>query len=338
MAASPRHDGGNGPAHLLRPGPGRDRKEQNQRAGEIMMAVIETIAPIFLIILFGSIIQRKGFLKNHFIQETNRFVFLFPLPALIFTGIIKSSMRDMTASNIAAAIIPTIVIFAIAFGTGIVTGLRHGKLGSFVQTTFHGNVSYIGLAVLFYMLGEEGLKKGSILIGILILLNNSLAIAVLSWTSGQHRSVGKALLSIVTSPVIVATFVGLLVLYSGIPIPSVVMRSMVILANIALPMALILIGASISMGTIRQSLGFSALSSVLKLALLPGLALAFCKIVGIPLKEALPVIILLATPTATTSYIMAREMGGDIDIASGAVTLSTLLSPIAFVVWTWAVR
>jgi malate permease and related proteins len=301
------------------------------------MVIIETITPIFLIIIFGMALQRKGFLKSHFIEETNRFIFLFPLPALIFSGIAKSSMQDVTVAHIAVAVIPTIAILGIAFGIGLAIGLRQGRLGSFMQVVFHGNVSYIGLAVLFYMMGEEGLKKGSILVGVLVLVNNGLAIAVLSWISGQHRSLKKALLSIVASPVIIATFAGLLVLYSGIAVPGVMMKSMVMLANIALPLALILIGASISMGTILQSLKYTILASALKLFLLPALALVFCEIVHIPPKEALPAIILLATPTAITSYIMARELGGDSDLASGTVTLSTLLSPLAFVLWIWVV-
>lgn len=302
------------------------------------MAIIETITPIFIIIIFGVVLQHKGFLNSLFIEETNRFVYLFPLPVLIFTGIAKSSIQNVTVSHIATAIVPVVVILGIAFSFGLAIGLRHGRLGSFVQTTFHGNVSYIGLAMLFYLLGEEGLKRGSILVGILIFVNNFLAIAVLSWTSEQHGSVKKALLSIVTSPVIVATIAGLIVLYAGIPIPGVMMKSMVILANIALPMALILIGASMSLGTIRQSLKFSLLASAFKLFLLPAIGLAFCKFIDMPPMEALPAILLLATPAAISTYVMARGMGGDAHLASGTVTLSTLLSPIAFILWIWAVR
>lgn len=302
------------------------------------MAVIETIAPIFLIIVFGAVLHRKGFLTDHFIEEINRFVYLFPLPALIFTGIARSSIQDVTAAHISTVIIPVVVIIGIAFGIGLATGLRHGTLGSFVQTTFHGNVSYIGLAILFYMLGEDGLKRGSILVGIMIFVNNGLAISVLSWTAEQHGSIKKAMLSIVRSPVIVATFLGLVFLYTAIPIPAVLMKSMVILANIALPLALIVIGASMTMGTIRQALKFSTLASAFKLLLLPGIAFVFCTIVHLPPNDALPALILLATPTAISTYIMAREMGGDTHIASGTVTLSTLLSPLAFVLWIWAVR
>jgi predicted permease len=297
------------------------------------MAVIETIIPIFLIIAFGYIIQRKGFLKEHFIQEMNRFVFLFPLPVLIFTGIVKSNPGDVDLAHILSVILPAGIILCISLITGLMIGLKQGRLGSFVQTTFHGNVSYIGLAVLFYMLGEEGLKRGSILIGFLILVNNSLAIAVLSWTQHQHKNILKAFLPIVKTPVIVATFCGIAILYLKVPIPGVLLRGMGIVANIALPMALIIIGASITIGTIRKSFALSGTVTFFKLIVLPACSLLFCELFGIPFKEMLPGIILLATPPATTSYIMAREIGGDTDIASGAITLSTLVSPLTFIFW-----
>jgi predicted permease len=302
------------------------------------VAVIETIAPIFFIIIFGYIIQRKGFLESHFISEANRFIFLFPLPVLIFTGIVKSDIKDVAFSHIFSVILPTLIILCIALILGVIIGLKGGRLGTFVQTTFHGNVSYIGLAVLFYMLGEEGLKKGSILIGFLILVNNTCAIAVLSWTSRQHKNMLKALVSIIKTPVIVATFLGILILYLNIPIPKVLLKGMGILANIALPMALIIIGASISIGTIKTSFKLSALISFLKLMVLPYLAVLYCKIYCISPNDALPGIILLATPTAATSYILAHELDGDTGLASGAVTLSTLLSPLTFVFWTYMAK
>ncbi|HNT69442.1 MAG TPA: AEC family transporter [Syntrophorhabdaceae bacterium] len=298
-----------------------------------VVSVVETIVPIFLIIAFGYMIQRKGFLKEHFIQEMNRFIFLFPLPVLIFSGIVRSNPGDVEFAHILSVLLPTVIILCVALVAGLVIGLKQGRLGSFVQTTFHGNVSYIGLAVLFYMLGEEGLKRGSILIGFLILLNNILAIAVLSWTQHQQKNILKLFLPIIKTPVIIATFCGIAVLYLKISIPGVLLKSMGILANIALPMALIIIGASITVGTIKKSFALSGVISFLKLVALPASSLVLCKLLGVPLKEVLPGVILLATPTATTSYILAREIGGNADIASGAVTLSTLASPLTFIFW-----
>jgi predicted permease len=302
------------------------------------LPVIETIAPIFLIILFGNIVQRKGFLKPEFVQEANRFVFYLSLPFLIFAAIVKSDLKDIAGAPILSVALPTLVMVGISLGIGLLAGLRGGRLGTFSQTTFHGNVTYIGLAVLYYMLGEEALKKGSIIIGFLILVNNVMAIAVLSWASHQHKNLVKSFLSILKTPVIIATFAGMLVLYTHIPVPGVVQKSMVILGNIALPMALFVIGASMSLKTLRVSLKPSIAIAVLKLALLPYLSVLFCKLFCLSPSDSLPGVLLLATPTALTSYILAHQLGGDTDLASGAVTLSTLLSPIAFVFWVYFLR
>lgn len=302
------------------------------------MAVIETIAPIFLIIVFGYILQQKGFLKAEFIQEANRFVFLFSLPVLIFIGIMKSDVKDISLTNILSVIIPTMAILCIAFFLALAMGLKKGTLGSFVQTSFHGNITYIGLAVLYYMLGDDGLKKGSLLIGFLILINNTLAIAIISWTSRKYTNIWKSLASITKTPLIIATIVGMVLLYLAVPVPRLLMKSMGILANIALPMALIIIGASMSLSTLKSSFKLSWIISCMKLMVLPFLSFLFCYFYAIPPLDALPGIILLATPTATTSFILANELGGDTELASGVITLSTLLSPLVFAFWMYVVK
>lgn len=302
------------------------------------MAVIETIAPIFIIIIFGYVLQRQGMLKTEFIQEANRFVFLFSLPVLIFTGIMKSNIKDVGLINILSVIVPTIAMLFLSFLLAVAMGLRKGTLGSFIQLTFHGNITYIGLAVLYYMLGEEGLKRGSILIGFLILLNNTLAIAVISWASQKHANIWKSLGSIARTPLIIATFLAMMFLYFGIPMPDILLKSMGILANIALPMALIIIGASMSLGTIKSSLKLSGIVTFIKLMVLPSLSFLFCYLYSIPPRDALPGVILLATPAATTSFILANQLGGDTDLASGVITLSTLLSPLAFIFWTYLIK
>lgn len=297
------------------------------------MAVIETIIPIFLVIIFGFIVQRKGIINNRFISEANRFVYLFPLPLLIFTGIIKSDITAVYISHIFAIIIPTLAIMVLSFIIGYVMRLRSGSLGTFIQTSFHGNVSYIGLAILFYLLGESGLKQGSILIGLMILLNNSMAIAILSWSSRQEKNIARSLLSIIKTPVIIATFLGLIVIWTGVTIPRSITKGMVIISNIALPMALIMIGASIGVKNIKKTFWFSFASTLLKLIVLPGLSALYFMLLKINFRDIAHVLILLATPTATTSYIMAYEIGGDPELASNTVTLSTTLSPFAFILW-----
>lgn len=302
------------------------------------MNILGTIAPIFIIIAFGYYLKSRRILSENFISEANRFVFQYPLPFLIFIGIVKSGLKSTGCLPIFSVTAPSLMIMAIALLIARIARFKAGKLGSFVQSTFHGNVTYVGLAVLFYMLGEEGLEKGSLLAGTLILFNNALAIVVLSLSSGKHTSPFKIAASIVRTPIIMATFAGIIFALLDLKIPGMFMKSMEIVANIALPLALIIIGGSISPAMLRKTFRPALIITILKVFLLPGIALFLYRLCTPDISEALPAMVLLATPTAITAYIMAREMDGDAELASGAITLSTFVSPAVYLFWIMMLR
>jgi predicted permease len=101
----------------------------------------------------------------------------------------------------------------------------------------------------------------------------------------------------------------------------------------ALPLALLVIGASLSFELVRSKLHLIVPSALLKLILLPGLGLVAFMILDLAADEYLPGFILLATPSATVSYVMAMEMNGAPEQASAAVSLSTLFSAITYLLW-----
>ena len=77
----------------------------------------------------------------------------------------------------------------------------------------------------------------------------------------------------------------------------------------------------------------TTLISILKLMLLPALGLTFFHFLGLDGVEYLPALILLASPTATVSYVMASEMAGDADLATAAISVTTLVSAVTFTLW-----
>jgi len=66
---------------------------------------------------------------------------------------------------------------------------------------------------------------------------------------------------------------------------------------------------------------------------MPGLGYIAFVALGYPPGEYLPGLILLASPSATISYVMAKEMKGDPDFAVIAISFSTLLSALTFTFW-----
>ncbi|HIJ42254.1 MAG TPA: hypothetical protein HPP90_14450 [Deltaproteobacteria bacterium] len=169
------------------------------------------------------------------------------------------------------------IVFFVALFCGLLFSITRKLMGAFVQSSFHGNLGYIGFAVCYYLLGEDGLTRASILAGFMMLMQNFLAVLVLQFFSGNgdiHRTPWFFMKKILGNPVILSAVVGILFSALEIPIGPTIDRSLEILSNMALPLALLVIGYSISFDLIRANIGISFLTGVFKLLLLPGIGLA----------------------------------------------------------------
>ena len=143
------------------------------------MDIFTTIIPIFAIVLLGWVSRKKGFIHAEFIGPANSLVFYLAIPAMVFSAISRATLTNHFNVGILVITLSTVVVgFALAWVSGKIYKLKHGQLGSYVQTSFHGNLGYVGLAVAFYYLGEEGFVKASILTGILMVAAKPLVGAV----------------------------------------------------------------------------------------------------------------------------------------------------------------
>ena len=305
------------------------------------MEVIITIIPIFIIIILGWGARKRGFITPEFLVPANRLVYYLSIPAMIFSAIVKSSFHEQfDARVLTLTLCAAAGIYTTAY---LVTKLVHmnpAHAGAFIQSSGHGNVGYIGLPIAFYYLGEAALAKAGIIAGFLMILQNLLSVIALQWndTSGKSRPGLKPLIvKLLGNPVIIGAMSGIVVSYLEIPVPRVIGRSITILGGLAPPMALLLIGASLSMKLVRTYLRPALGAVVLKLVLLPACGLLLFHLFHIGTNEYLPALILLCSPTATIAYVMAKEMHGDADFAVATISASTLLSSITFMIWLAAV-
>jgi hypothetical protein len=301
------------------------------------MNIATTIIPIFAIIILGWFARRKGFIPFEFLGPANRLVYYLAIPAMIFHAISKASLKTrFDISVLAVTLISVVVVFAVSWGGALIGGIRRKELGTFVQSSFHGNLGYIGLAVAYYSLGNEGFVRAGIIAGFIMILQNFLAVVVLQLNL-PNTSAPANKLSVVRrilgNPVILSAIGGILFSLTGLRVPLVIDRSLDILSGLALPMALLLIGASLSFELMHLKMLRVFCSSVIKLFLLPALGFILYRLLDVALQEYLPGLILLASPTATITYVMAKEMNGDTDFAVAALSTSTILSALTFSLW-----
>jgi predicted permease len=305
------------------------------------LEVIITIIPIFAIILLGWGARKKGFITPEFLEPANRLVYYLSIPAMVFISIARSSFHEQFDIRVLSlTLLAATGIYSAAFIFTRFTGMNPDRAGSFVQCSGHGNVGYVGLPIAFYYLGDAGLAKAAIISGFMMLLHNLLSVATLQ----LHDTTGKGLLGfrpmmmkLMGNPVIIGAMTGIAASALEIPIPRVIIRSLDILGGMAPPMALLLIGASLSMKLMLTYLRPTLGVLIFKLILLPAAGLLFFNLFSLRPDDYLPALILLCSPTATVAYIMAREMHGDADFTAAAISASTLFSSITFMLCLAAV-
>jgi predicted permease len=301
------------------------------------MEILNTIIPIFTVIVLGWFARQKGFVPPEFLGPANRLVFYIAIPAMVFGAIAGSSLKTEFNPQVLGVTLAAIILsFGLTWLVGKMIRLPSRRSGTFVQNAFHGNLGYIGLAVAYYFLGSDGFASAGILMGFIMILQNFLSVFVLQFyadaTPSSH-SPRRIISKIVGNPVILSAISGIAFALTGAALPVIVVRTLDIISGMSLPLALLLIGASLSFDLIKSRFHHLLLTNFIKLMVLPCLGFMLYSLWKIPPDLYVPGLILLASPSATISYVMAREMNGDPEFAVAAISSSTLLSAVTFVFW-----
>ena len=304
------------------------------------MEIVQTIVPIFLVVALGGFARKRGFLPPEFFGPANRLVYFLAIPALIFRATSRAPVeRHFNPAVLGATLAAAAIGYGLAWAVSRFRPMDGSRAATFIQSSGHGNLGYIGLSVALYFLGDEGLVRAGIIAGFLIILQNLLSVFALQFHGPRESTPtrpGKLAAKIFGNPIIASALAGMTASAVHLPIPLILQRSLDMLAGLGPPTALLLIGGSISISGVRKDI-FPALGAVgIKLLLLPGAGLLLFKQFGVAAPNYLPGLILLASPTATVTYVMSREMNGDADFAVTTISASTLLSAGTLFFWLMA--
>ena len=293
------------------------------------------VLPVFLVICVGWCGRRVGLLPPEFCVPANRVTYWLAVPCLIFLKISAAPFRQVFRPEwIGAALVAIVVVWAAAMALAPLLGLRGGSRGTFAQASVHANLGYVGLAVAYYALGDRGLQVAGVFAAFFMLANNVLSVLALASTGGTRVSPALLARRIVLQPVILGSLTGLVWSWYQLPMPTLIGETIRILGSMALPLALLLIGADLGVRALRHPA--PALTALgIKNLVLPALGCALLTFAGAGGLPRAAAVVLLAAPSATLTLIMGREMGGDTALASTSISLSTFASALTLPVWLW---
>ncbi|SDK14859.1 AEC family transporter [Microbulbifer yueqingensis] len=295
---------------------------------ETFAFALSVTGPIFLTLLIGYGLVKVGLLRESFVDDASRLVYLVTLPVLLFTSIFtsKAELAEQWPLLLAGAV-GTLLTMPLAWLAA--RPLERGDRSAFIQGAFRGNLGIIGLAWALNAYGSSGLAQAALLMAVVTILYNLAAVSLFAAYRQETRfSWSRLLREIGQNPLIIAIVLALACRELGLRLPEILLQTGDYLASITLPLALLCIGASLDLGRLQRSSLAAVGASMFKLVLVPVVLLACGWLVGLPGQSLGVLFLMAAAPTATVSFIMARALGGNSRLAANIVALSTLLSII----------
>lgn len=294
------------------------------------MIVLNSLFPIFVLLLLGWFLKRRKLTDPVFLQTADRLIYYFFFPVMLFWKIGGASLDQGIAWNFCLASLCALsAMFVCSILVIRLSGISDYQAGSFAQSCYRFN-TYIGVAVILNSFGTEGVKYFGILIGFAIPLINVFAVSTLIWFSGQQVGTGRRLAivgrALVANPLILGCLAGIAYSKTFGAFPSFVNNSLSLISMVSLPLALLSIGGSLTFAGVKGNLAPAMLAAGLKLVALPLFGLAFYslfQVTGLPFKVGM---IFLALPASTAIYVLSSQMNSDTELASASIVMSTLLS------------
>lgn len=287
-------------------------------------------APVFAMLFLGVALKRLRWIDTPFIDTASSLVFRGTMPTLLFLGVFKAALdAAMQPQLLSYFFLATVASFFVAWAWAI-WRVPFEDRGIYTQGAFRGNNGIVGLALATSMYGDYGLSVGSLLAALAILCYNALSAVVLAIYSPGVKPGAKAIArSIVTNPMIIGVLLAVPIAYWKIPLPQWFLTSAEYFAQMTLPLALICIGGTLSLASLRRSSGTAIGSGLMKMVWLPLLSTFGAWLFGFRGADLAILFLYFASPTAAASFVMARAVGANHELAAAIIVITTLAAVVA---------
>jgi len=296
------------------------------------------LAPIFGLILLGTLLRRQHFLAEEFWAPAAKLTYFLLLPALLVDHLASAPLRELQVS-VMAAVLSLALLFVALMLILLRRQITHDARA--FTSVFQGAIrhnTYVGLAVVAAVAGGSGVAYAAVALPVMVILVNLLSVSVLTRYASMRRFSWRNIIgSIIANPLIAASAIGVALSLSGIVLPSSIGRMVAALGQASLPLGLLLVGAGLDIATIGRRLRLMLIAAVIKLLILPAIVLGLAALLQLEGVGASVAVLFAALPTAPSAYVLAEQMEGDAPLMASILTVQTLLAAPTLTLWLiWA--
>jgi predicted permease len=255
---------------------------------------------------------------------------------------------DISGSDMAFYMLMTLLVYTIALAVAVPASYyltdHKSDRGLYCYMCVFANVTFMGFPVTYAIFGPTSAFYVALFNITFSLLNFSLGIFLISnkgkferqafkplegdFSSKNHKT--KFNPKLLINPPLIAALITILIAITGFSAPHVIMDVISITAGMTIPVAMLIIGSTLSFITLKDAAAQWRLYPValLRLIVIPVLTwLILSQFITNDLVLGV-LVVLSGMPSAIAGAMLAIEYGGNERIASSGIFLTTLLSAV----------
>ena len=298
------------------------------------------LIPVFSVIMIGYVIRFTGLIADEEWPAIDHLCYYILFPVLIIKTLATADLSNTPVVSIAGAMVLAILAMTVLLIIAKKPLTRLFSLSDASYTSlFQGATrwnTWVALAIIAALYGDNGLTIASIGIVAMIPLLNILNVTVLSlYGSGEGGKKPSLALMLARNPFIIACSLGILINISPLDLPPLLLTAFDIAGRGALGVALLSVGAALRPTQLFGNFPAIAATGILRLLLMPALMIISGLALGISGNTLTIITICGAVPTAGAGYVLARKMGGDAELMASIITFQILAATLTLPLLIW---
>jgi predicted permease len=303
-----------------------------------MFAVAAALLPVFLLIVTGFGLRRVLLKDEAHWVGLERLVYYVLFPALLIQTLARAKLAGVPVAGVGGALlIAVMLMMALCLLLRPLLQKHLGLNGPSFTSLFQCSCrwqTYVALAVAGNLYGDMGLTLASVAMVAMIPLLNIVCVWVLAHFAAPTRlSWPRILLTIAQNPLIWACVIGLTLNLSGVALPAWINDLTDALGRSSLALGLLVVGAGLQLKGVLRPPPAAIVAIFLKLILMPVMAISLGHAFGLTGVNLAIVACCSSVPTASSAYVLARQMGGDASLVAETLTIQTALAVLTMPVF-----
>ncbi|MFE9934368.1 AEC family transporter [Streptomyces sp. NPDC005533] len=286
---------------------------------------LKALIPVVLLIGLGFVVKRWMIQGESFWSGAESLGYRVLLPALFLHGLATADTHDLPVRTLTAVLVAsTVVVAALVIALKPLMRLPSDGFTSVFQGSIRFN-NYIGVTIASGLYGTQGVAMAAVCNAAIVPTVNVLCVLVFARFGDARLSLTGIARQLVTNPLIFACVAGGLLQALHLGLPPGIEPALQSLGAASMPLGLLCIGAALRFGHARAWTGPILTSSTMKFVLMPTVTFLLAQPLGLGASALLVAVLFQSLPTASSSYIMARQLGGDAPMMAGITATQTLV-------------